>query len=386
MSSSPTYTVVDQFDEDEFPDIPKAPAALLAALNTVTDPRKPRGLRHTLPGILAIAACAVIAGARSFVAIAEWAAAATPAGLAKLGVTGEVPSESTFRRTINKLDGNGLDLILGTWAALREVNPKELRVIAVDGKSVRGSATGGGRCRHLLAAFTHISGLVLGQLDVALKTNEIPMFSTLLDNLELFGVLVTADALHCQKDHAKYLVEQRGAHYLLTVKGNQPTLRKQLAGLPWAEVPITHTKHDRGHGRVEKRTLKVVTVDDGILFPHAAQAIQVTRKIRKRNSRKWRTETVYAVTDLTADHARPDQLATWLRGHWCIEVRLHWVRDVTFGEDLSQIRTGNGPQVMATLRNLAINLHRLAGATNIAKALRHHARDTKYPITLLLTR
>src|SRR5664280_1165370 len=140
-----------------------------------------------------------------------------------------------------------------------------------------------------------------------------------------------------------------------------------------------------GHGRVEKRTLKVVTVEDGILFPHATQAIQVTRKIRKRNSRKWRTETVYAVTDLTVGQARPDQLATWLRGHWCIEVRLHWVRDVTFGEDLSQVRTGNGPQVMATLRNLAINLHRLAGATNIAKALRHHARDTKYPITLLLT-
>src|SRR5450755_1746088 len=100
MSSSPTYTVVDQFDEDEFPDIPKAPAALLAALNTVPDPRKPRGLRHSLLGILAIAACAVIAGARSFVAIAEWATAATPAGLAKLGITGEVPSESTFRRTI----------------------------------------------------------------------------------------------------------------------------------------------------------------------------------------------------------------------------------------------------------------------------------------------
>src|SRR5664279_3293840 len=135
MSSSPTYTVVDQFDEDEFPDIPKAPAALLAALNAVPDPRKRRGVRHALPGILAIAACAVIAGARSFVALAEWAAAATPAGLAKLGVTGEVPSESTIRRTINKLDGNGLDFILGAWAALREVNPKELRVIAVDGKS-----------------------------------------------------------------------------------------------------------------------------------------------------------------------------------------------------------------------------------------------------------
>ena len=164
-----------------------------------------------------------------------------------------------------------------------------------------------------------------------------------------------------------------------------PGLRKQLAGLPWADVPVTHTQHDRGHGRVEIRTLKVVTVAAGIRFPHAAQAIQVTRKIRKRTSRKWRTETVYAVTDLTPSQARADQLATWLRGHWAIEDRLHWVRDVTFGEDLSQVRIGSGPQVMATLRNLAITLHRLAGATNIAKALRHHARDVKRPLTLLLT-
>ena len=385
MSSSPTLTIVDQFDEDEFPDIPQAPAALLATLKTVPDPRKPRGLRHGLPGILAIAVCAVIAGARSFVAIAEWATANTPAALAKLGVTGEFPSESTIRRTINKIDANGLDVIIGSWTALRATTSQVFRVIAVDGKSIRGSATAGGRCRHLLSALTHTGGVVLGQLDVALKTNEIPMFSTLLDNIELLGALVTADAMHCQKDHAKYLVEQRGAHYLLTVKNNQPNLRKQLAALPWADVPVTHTQQDRRHGRVEKRTLKVVTVPAGIMFPHAAQAIQVTRKVRKRNTRKWRTETVYAVTDLTADQARPDQLATWLRGHWCIENRLHWVRDVTYGEDLSQIRTGNGPQVMATLRNLAITLLRLTGATNIAKALRHQARDTNRPLTLLLT-
>ena len=259
MSSSLTYTVVDQFDEDEFPDIPKAPAALLASLAQVPDPRKPRGLRHGLPVILSIAVCAVITGARSFVAIAEWAAAATPAAMAKLGVIGEVPSESTIRRTINKIDGNGLDVVVGAWAALRATTSEKFRVIAVDGKSLRGSATAGARCRHLLAALTHVGGLVLGQLNVDLKTNEIPMFSTLLDNIEILGALVTADALHCQKEHAKYLVEQRGAHYLLTVKGNQPTLRKQLAGLPWANVPITHTQHDRSHGRVEKRTLKVVT-------------------------------------------------------------------------------------------------------------------------------
>ena len=385
MTSSPIYTLVDQFDEDEFPDIPAAPAALLKALQTVPDPRKARGRRHGLSTILAIAACAVIAGARSFIAIAEWGAEARPAALAKLGVTGEKPCESTIRRTLNKINPDGLDVIVGTWAALVTKASTHFQVIAVDGKSVRGSAVAGGRCRHLLAALTHTSGLVLGQLDVAIKTNEIPMFSKLLDNIELLGALVTADAMHCQKIHATYLVEQRGAHYLLTVKGNQPTLRKQLAALPWAQVGVTDTQDDRGHGRIEKRTLKVVSIDAGILFPHAAQAIQVTRKVRRLKSRKWRTETVYAVTDLTALQASPAQLGSWLRGHWCIENKLHWVRDVSFGEDMSQARTGSGPQVMATLRNLAIGLLRLAGATNIAEALRHHARDTNRPITLLLT-
>jgi predicted transposase YbfD/YdcC len=195
--------------------------------------------------------------------------------------------------------------------------------------------------------------MVLGQLAVDVKTNEIPMFSKLLDNIELLGTLVTADAMHCQKDHAKYLVEQRGAHYLLTVKNNQPTLRKQLAQLPWADVPISDTQHDRAHGRIEKRTLKVVTVPAGIGFPHAAQALQITRKIRKLKSGKFRTETVYAVTDLPADQAHPDQLATWLRGHWCIENRLHWVRDVTFGEDLSTVRTRVG--VADGLRRFALS-------------------------------
>ena len=132
---------------------------------------------------------------------------------------------------------------------------------------------------------------------------------------------------------------------------------------------------------------KVVTVTAGIAFPHAAQAIQVTRKtrpLRSSNTRKWRTETVYAITDLRPHQARPDELATWLRGHWHIENKLHWVRDVTFAEDHSQVRTSGAPQVMATFRNLAISLHRLAGATNIAAALRHHARNATRPLQLLM--
>ena len=175
---------------------------------------------------------------------------------------------------------------------------------------------------------------------------------------------------------------------MLSVKGNQPRLRRQLAALPWREVEIAHRNADAVHGRREIRTLKVVTIAAGIEFPRARQAIQVVRKTRRVNARsgktgKWRTETVYAITDLAPHQARPDELAEWIRGHWQIENGLHWVRDVTFGEDLSQVRTGAAPQVMATLRNLVISLHRLAGATNIAKALRHHARNALRPLLLL---
>ncbi len=166
MPSSLTYAVIDPFDEDEFPDVPPAPAALLAALRTVPDPRDRRGRRHGLVGILALAACAVIAGARSFVAIAQWSTTMTPAAAACIGVTGELPSESTIRRTLNRVDGNGLDDIIGARAALRPTDPKQMVVIAVDGNTVRGSASDGGPGRHLLAALAHASGIVHGQRDV----------------------------------------------------------------------------------------------------------------------------------------------------------------------------------------------------------------------------
>jgi predicted transposase YbfD/YdcC len=132
----------------------------------------------------------------------------------------------------------------------------------------------------------------------------------------------------------------------------------------------------------------VVTIAAGIDFPHARQAIQITRKTRPVSARtgrrgKWHTDTVYAITDLAPHQAQPDELAAWIRGHWQIENGLHWIRDVTFAEDLSQVHTGAAPQVMAALRNLAISLHRLAGATNIAKALRHHGRNALRPLQLL---
>jgi predicted transposase YbfD/YdcC len=352
----------------------------------VRDPRKPRGVRHQLSTILILAAGAVLAGCRSFTAIGEWAAHASTQVRSMLGVGRDVPSESAIRRLLQRLDGDQLDIAIGAWAASgTQPAGTRRRLVAVDGKRLRGSGSATTEPRHLLGAIDHIHGVVLAQRQVDGKTNEITEFAPLLDSVELTGAVITADALHTQRAHADYLVLERGAHYLVTVKGNQPALHAQLKALPWKQMPVVHTSTDRAHGRVEKRTIKVVTVSAGIVFPHARQAIQITRKTRRLDRTKWTTETAYAVTSLTAEQTTASELATWVRGHWCIENRLHWVRDVTLDEDRSQIRTGNGPRIMASLRNLAISAIRLDGATNIARALRHHAWDPLRPVKLLLT-
>jgi len=252
---------------------------------------------------------------------------------------------------LQSLDADALDDAAGAWAQQRTASARGgRRLLAVDGKTLRGSGTAGEPGRHLLAAPDHARGVVLGQVDVQAKTNEIPLFATLLDRIDLAGAVVTADAMHAQRGHAEYLAGQRRADYLITVKRNQPGLHAQLAGLPWRQIPAADIQRDRGHGRAERRSLKVTAVAAGIAFPHAAQAIQVMRRRRPlngKNSRKWSTETACAVTSMTVTQASPAQLADFLRGHWSIEDSLHWVRDVTLGEDSSQIRTRNCPRVMA---------------------------------------
>ncbi|WP_331744572.1 ISAs1 family transposase (plasmid) [Streptomyces sp. NBC_01136] len=195
--------------------------------------------------------------------------------------------------------------------------------------------------------------------------------------------MITADTLRCQREHVIYLAE-RGARWILTVKGNQLHLHAQLAALPWRAVPDATSDTTSGHGRREIRTLKVLTISTGIDFPHAAQALQIRRRRRRIDQpKRFTTETVYAITDLRVHKARPAQLAAWIRGHWAIENKIHWVSDVTYDEDRSQVRTGTGPEVMAALRNAAIGALRTAGITTIAAGTRHHARDSSRPLALL---
>lgn len=251
------------------------------------------------------------------------------------------------------------------------------RARCVPDEAVRGTrhASGDGQPVHLLAVLDQRAGAVLGQLRVDGKTNEITRFPPLPGPVDLAACVITADALHTQREHAQFLVAEKEAHYVLVVSKNQPGLHAQIKNLSWRRIPVAARQHNRGHGRQEHRTLKAAAVAAGLAFPHAAQALCLTRQIRPLDGGRWRTITVYAIISLDARQATPARLAAWIRGHWQIEA-LHHVRDVSYGEDASQIRTGNGPQVMATLRNLAIGILKMTGHTSIAAACRYHARDT----------
>lgn len=206
--------------------------------------------------------------------------------------------------------------------------------------------------------------------------------------MDLTGKVITADALHTQRATAEDLVTAQRADYVLTVKANQPTLfaacQQALSG-PVRAFAAEDVSSERGHGRTEQRTTRTmpVTDGDGIDFPHAAQVFRIRRDTGGLDGQRIRKETAYCITSLAPAQAGPVRLGALVRGHWEIENRVHWVRDVTYDEDRSQVRTGAAPQVMASLRNLVISACRLAGHTNIAAALRWAARDYHRPLTIL---
>lgn len=383
-SSSRTCVVVDHTDPlvGELADIPAAPAAILEAFARVPDPRKPRGVRHSLPGILAVSAAAVVTGARSFTAIADWATDTGQHVLHALGVGDVVPSESTIRRTLEAVDPDRFDAIVNSWMQLQFTTIGDQQIVAVDGKTVRGATGPDGHQPHLLAAMDHHSGAVIGQVEVGAKTNEIPRLIDLLDPIDITGMVITADAMHTQRATADYITG-RGGHFVMTVKNNQPTLYASLKELPWKQIGVLASATDTRRGRRITRTISACEVPAGFSFHHIGHVVKIRRTVTVKKKRT--VEIAYLITDLTMLQAQPQTIAAWVQGHWGIENRLHYVRDVTLGEDASRIRTGSGPRIMATLRNLTIALLRAAGHTNIAQGLRYHARRHDRPVKLLLT-
>ena len=375
------------------------------------DLRDQRWVQHPTAVVLTLCAAAVVAGMRSFTATAGWIADTPPRLLHRLyercGKPPLTPSKTTIWQVITHADSAAVDAAVGTWLATRaaidittdepDPQPKQCcpagnterqpdpqpprAVLAVDGKRVRGAVDADGNAPHLLAAATHEHGLVLAQIDVHHKTNEIPMFAPLLDTIGITGMLITADCLHTQRKHACYL-HQRGADFVFCVKDNQPNLFAALDALPWTDVPVTHATTTRGHGRIETRTLQIMPPPDDLPFPHVKQVFLVERQVSDLSDTPLSNVAILGVTSLNAVRGTPPLIAAAVRGQWRIEV-LHWVRDVVYREDDSKVRTKSGPRIMATLRNLAIGALRLTGRNDIAEATRWATRNTERPFTIL---
>lgn len=391
----------------------EAAPILAEELAEVPDPRRAAGCRHDLVFLLSIVVMAVLAGATSLSGIRRWATGADPAVLTALARGGPitVPVVSTLSRLLARLDGDAVDDAFAryTAAVLAPGDPDPfpqnefeqpddtaeptdttdtagtagtagtaenggsatvgapLRVASLDGKCVRGAVTATSKAPYLVSVFRHDTKTVAAQRQVDVKSNEITVFKTVLDVLpNLSGHVVVADALHTQRAHARYL-HGREAFYLFPVAENQPKLFAAVDALPWETAPVGYAEEGEAHGRHELRITKVLPAPPGLPFPHAKQVVLTERTTTGRGDDKTHAVAALAVTAVPPRLAGPADLAGMIRGHWGIE-SLHHVRDVTYREDSSRVRTSSTPRIMASARNQAINLARTAGWNNTAQA------------------
>ena len=376
-------TAVAAREEDTGP----APA-LIAAFARVPDPRRRQGRRYPLPFLLGALVLAVLCKCDTLEAVGQWCAAhrallAAPFPAQRF----HTPTGSLYRRLLPRLSVAHVEAALAVWVRGSLAAEAE-EAVALDGKTVRGAGTAEQVAPHLLSASTHTSGETLVQVRVAEKTTEVPLAREILPVLPLAGRVVTADALHTCAETAQAILAQ-DADYLLVVKGNQPTLYAECAAYfsdPPARVGRATTV-DLRRGRTETRTLYVTTRLNAHLtrysrVPRIGQVACLLTTVEDR--RGTQREVRFLLTSLTPPQADPARLLRLVRGHWSIESR-HFVRDVTFGEDRSPLRSGDAPQILAAVRNLAHTLIRRTGTTAIAAARRAFSYHPAPALALLLS-
>lgn len=343
-----------------------ASTSLSAQLARVPDPRIDRTKRHGLLDILAIAVCAVLAGADDWVAIAEFGRIKQAWFRRWLALPNGIPSHDTFRRVFLLLDTDAFAEVFRAW--VQSLAQRAARQgIAIDDKLLRGShdAAEGQSAISLVSAWATANRLVLAQLKVDDKSNEITAIPELLRVLELSGCIVTIDAIGCQTDIAETIVA-RGGDYVLAVKGNQAGLHRELQdlfvdaeSLHFKAVAHDHCKQtDKGHGRLEIRHCWTIADPDYLRcirrlaeWPRLQTLVKLD--CERRTESGTTRETRYFISSLPNDAQLALRSA---RGHWGIENRLHWVLDLAFREDESRLRKGNGAENFAMLRHIALNL------------------------------
>lgn len=358
---------------------------LVEALSDVPDSRRRRGIRHSWGLLLTLIGAAMLSGQSHARAVAQWVSEHSQQ-LAECLQTqgGRLPSESTLRRALRMVDVEALEARLGGFAAGLEGSAEGMRGQAIDGKQLRG-ARAHGRLVHLISLMSQEDGWVLAQAEVAPGSGEVAAVPHLLEGRELTGTLITVDALLAQRELARQILKQ-GGHYLMVIKHNQPETHETIAELfenpPWLpaerqEQYWVHHSFEKGHGRLETRVLESSSSLNEYLcrwlqWPGVGQAMRRTYERVMLGTGQVSQETSYAITSLGHEQAGCAQLEGYWRGHWGIENRLHWVWDVTMGEDRGRAYTGSTPHALAALRNGIIGLLRASGWTRIADALRHY--------------
>jgi predicted transposase YbfD/YdcC len=374
--------------------------SLYAHLLAIRDRRQRRGQRYELALILLVVVLAKFAGEDKPRGIAEWARARAALLVAAFGLPRPtLPCANTYRLalsqivTADELEGH----VQRFLAHLPRPGPGAH--LALDGKTVRGTiATGDSRGLHLLAAYVPAQGLVLRQVAVDGKENEISAAPRVLNGLDLQGKIVTGDAMLAQRSLSAQVVAA-GGDYVWTVKDNQPTLRADIAELFEPSMPLSKgfnigpTDFRRaqtvgtGHGRIETRTLMASSLlGDLHDWPGLAQVFRLERTARLVAQGITRHEVVYGITSLPPRAAPPARLLDLVRQHWGIENGLHYRRDVTFGEDAGRTKHWNLAHALAVIHNLVLALLVHAGHTNLAQARRHYAAHPDDALRLLLAR
>jgi predicted transposase YbfD/YdcC len=330
------------------------------------DPRTGRLVDHLLIDILTIAICGVICGADDWVAIEAFGRAKEAWFGTFLHLPNAIPSHDTFRRVFNQLEPEAFQACFASWMqGVAQLSQGE--IVPIDGKCLRRSYDhGAGKAAiYMVSAWAASNGLVLGQWKTDEKSNEITAIPELLSRLALQGCIVTIDAMGCQTKIAQQIIEQE-ADYVLALKGNQGTLHHDVQSLfnyafeaGFADIEHhTHQTVDKGHGRLEIRRYWTISDPEFLSWLDPKQKWAGLASIGRVEAQRIiaeevTTEVRYYISSLAGDAV---QFAQAVRTHWQIENCLHWVLDISFREDDCRIRSGHGPQNMAVLRHIALNL------------------------------
>jgi predicted transposase YbfD/YdcC len=342
--------------------------SLLSHLQRLADPRKARGVRYSLVTLLMLLILAKLGGEDSMKGMAEWVRLREQTLLRLLPIhRNRLPHQTTYERVLAELDVDELEQVMGDFFAQQRAGNL---TITLDGKVLRGTIPAGEtQGVHLLAAYVPDQGVVLMQVEVESKANEITAAPQLLEAIDLRECVVTGDAMFTQQTLCDQIV-LAGGDYVLPVKDNHPTMRRTIADvfMPALVTPghgrvclpeMTTQTLTNGHGRIEYRYLTVSSqLNDYLDWPHLGQVFRLQRVVQYTATGKLTYQVVFGVTSLTANECSPERLMRILRTHWHIENRLHFVRDVTFHEDDCPIRHTKRQRILACLNNLVIGLIR----------------------------